>query len=141
MFCTQTDRDCDMKVRFTGEDQWVEFNMDKYPCIPNHSLDLLDKFVSTDSTIPRLDIIKGNARRHKTQLKKSETFDPTKEFDGAYTNIFKTTGDSVTHCYDVKPSSYRNTPKVVLMESGKYPVYDDGKYGVSDQCFWMEVSS
>lgn len=133
-------RECDMKVRFTGEEEWSSFNVDKYPFIPNHSLDLLDKFVSTDSTIPRLEFIKGNARRHKTQLKRSEAFDPLKEFSGAYVNIFKTTPDGVSNCYDVKPSSYRNTPKVVIMESGKYPVYDD-KCGVSDQCFWMEVSS
>jgi len=134
-------RDGNMQVRFSGEEEWVEFDINQYPFIPNHSLDLLNKFMGVSGEVPRFNFIKGNARRHKSQLKRTEVFDPTKEFSGSYKNIFKTTADGITHCYDVKPSSYRNVPKVVLMESGKYPVYDEGEYGVSDQCFWMEVSS
>ena len=135
------ERDSDMQVRFSGEDEWVTFDMSKYPFIPNHSLDLLNKFISADSNIPRLNFIKGNARRHKSRLKKGENFDPTQPFSGAHVNIFKTTDKGVTYCYDIIPSPYKNELKVIIGEGGKYPVYDDGKHGVSDQCFWMVVDS
>lgn len=128
------------KVKFEGEQEWKEVDFRKYPFIPNHSFELLEKYLNTDKSIPRLNPQIGKAWRH---ICRSKTYDPTVPFEGACVSINKTTvsGDLI-FCYNQKSEPESNKKKVVFREGGNfYPYYDDGKYGVSDNCMFILVDS
>jgi hypothetical protein len=130
------------KVRFQDTEEWVNVDFRDYPFVPNHSLNLLEKYLNTDASIPRLNPIIGRAPRFKDK-KNSNKFDPTVYFDGCYVNVNKTTlNGEPEFVYDKKPQSYYQQKKVIFKEGGNfYPYYDDGKYGVSDNCMYIVVNS
>ena len=130
------------QVRFQDTQDWVNVDFRDYPFVPNHSLNLLEKYLNTDASIPRLNPIIGRAPRFKDK-KNSNKFDPTVYFDGCYVNVNKTTlNGEPEFVYDKKPQSYYQQKKVIFKEGGNfYPYYDDGQYGVSDNCMYIVVNS
>ncbi len=128
------------KVRFEGSEKWVDVDFRDYPFIPNHSLDLLKKYINTDSSIPRLNPQIGKAWRH---ISRSKTYDPLVPFEGAFASINKTTvSGKLELCYNKTPQPESDKKKVVFREGGNfYPYYDDGQYGVSDNCMFILVDS
>lgn len=129
-------------VRFQDSNEWVDVDFRDYPFVPNHSLDLLQKYLNTDSSIPRLNAVIGRAPRFKDK-KNANKFDPTVYFEGCYINVNKTTPDgNPEFVYDKKPQPYYQQKKVIFKEGGNfYPYYDDGKYGVTDNCMYVLVDS
>lgn len=136
----KTPRTNGTEVRFEGSQKWVNIDLRDYPFIPNHSLDVLQKYLNTDSSIPRLNPQIGKAWRH---ICRSKTYDPTVSFDGAFVSINKTTATGELNlCYNKTQEPEATHKKVVFREGGNfYPYYDDGKYGVSDNCMFVLVDS
>ena len=130
------------KVQFQNSTEWVDVDFRNYPFVPNHSLELLQKYLNTDSSIPRLNSKIGRAPRYKDK-KNPNKFDPTVYFDGCFTNVNKTTPDGEPEfTYDKKPQPYYQQKKVIFKEGGNfYPYYDDGNYGVTDNCMYILVDS
>lgn len=130
------------KVRFQGSEEWVDVDFRDYPFIPNHSINLLQKYLNTDASIPRLNAQIGRAPRFKDK-KNPNKFDPTVYFEGCYINVNKTTSDgNLEFVYDKKPQPYYQQKKVIFKEGGNfYPYYDDGKYGVTDNSMYILVDS
>lgn len=130
------------QVRFQGSEEWVDVDFRDYPFVPNHSIDLLKKYLNTDSSIPRLNAQIGRAPRFKDK-KNPNKFDPTVYFEGCYINVNKTTPDgNPEFVYDKKPQPYYQQKKVIFKEGGNfYPYYDDGKYGVTDNSMYILVDS
>jgi hypothetical protein len=128
------------KVRFQNTTEWVNVDFRNYPFIPNHSLNLLEKYLNTDASVPRLNPQIGRAWRH---ICRSKTYDPLIPFDGAFVSINKTTASGELNlCYNKTSTPEATEKKVVFREGGNfYPYYDDGKYGVSDNCMYIVVSS
>lgn len=128
------------KVRFENSKEWVDIDLSKYPFIPNHSFDIFEKYLNTDSSIPRLDPQIGRAWRH---ISRSKTYDPMVPFEGAFVSINKTTASGELNlCYNKTAQPEADKKKVVFREGGNfYPYYDDGKYGVSDNCMYILVDS
>jgi hypothetical protein len=130
------------KVRFQDTQEWVDVDFRDYPFVPNHSLDLLQKYLDTDTSIPRLNAQIGRAPRFKDK-KNPNKFDPTVYFEGCYFNVNKTTPNGEPEfVYDKKPQPYYQQKKVIFKEGGNfYPYYDDGKYGVTDNSMYILVDS
>jgi hypothetical protein len=130
------------KVRFQASEEWVDVDFRDYPFVPNHSLDLLQKYLNTDASIPRLNAAVGRAPRFKDK-KNPNKFDPTVYFEGCYVNVNKTTPNGEPEfVYDKKPQPYYQQKKVIFKEGGNfYPYYDDGKYGVTDNSMYILVDS
>jgi hypothetical protein len=130
------------KVRFQDTNEWIDVDFRDYPFIPNHSLDLLKKYINTDASIPRLTAKVGRAPRFKDK-KNPNKFDPTVYFEGCYVNVNKTTPDGEPEfVYDKKPQPYYQQKKVIFKEGGNfYPYYDDGKYGATDNSMYLLVDS
>lgn len=128
------------QVRFEKSEKWVDVDFRDFPFIPNHSLDILKKYINTDASIPRLNPQIGRAWRH---ISRSKTYDPMVPFEGAYVSINKTTATGELNlCYNKVPQPEADKKKVVFREGGNfYPYYDDGQYGVSDNCMYVLVDS
>lgn len=135
-------RNHNTKVRFQNSNEWVEVDFNNYPFIPNHSIELLEKYLNTDKSIPRLNVKVGRAPRHKDKKNPSK-FDPTVYFDNCFVNVNKTTPNGIPEfTYDKKPQSYYKEKKVIFKEGGKfYPYYDEGNYGVTDNCMYVLVKT
>ena len=136
----KTPRTGPTQVRFEGSEDWTDVDLRDYPFIPNHSLDLLQKYLNTDSSIPRLNPQIGKAWRH---ICRSKTYDPMIPFEDAFVSINKTTASGELNlCYNKTEEPEATKKKVVFREGGNfYPYYDDGQYGVSDNCMFIVVNS
>ncbi len=136
----KTERINPTKVRFEGSSDWVSIDLRDYPFIPNHSFDILQKYLNTDKSIPRLNPKIGKAWRH---ISRSKTYDPLVPFEGSFASINKTTATGELNlCYNKTQEPETNLKKVVFREGGNfYPYYDDGVYGVSDNCMFIVVDS
>ena len=129
-------------VRFQDSTEWVDVDFRDYPFVPNHSLELLQKYLNTDVSVPRLNAQIGRAPRFKDK-KNPNKFDPTVHFEGCYVNVNKTSPNGEPEfVYDKKPQPYYQQKKVIFKEGGNfYPYYDEGKYGVTDNCMYILVDS
>ena len=129
-------------VRFQDSTEWVDVDFRDYPFVPNHSLELLQKYLNTDVSVPRLNAQIGRAPRFKDK-KNPNKFDPTVHFEGCYVNVNKTSPNGEPEfVYDKKPQLYYQQKKVIFKEGGNfYPYYDEGKYGVTDNCMYILVDS
>lgn len=136
----KTPRTSGTEVRFQDTQEWISIDFRNYPFIPNHSFDILQKYLNTDSSIPRLNPQIGRAWRH---ICRSKTYDPLIPFENSYISINKTTASGeLNFCYNKTQEPEATKKKVVFREGGNfYPYYDDGKYGVSDNCMFIIVNS
>ena len=127
------------EVKFIGSDDWIDLDLSSLPFIPNSNIEILLKFLSTDSSIPRLKFKKGTAIRHKGR---TSGYDPIVEHKSLHKNLFKIVGNKLSYCYTVKREPGSAEKKVVVSENGKFePYYDDGQYRCSDQLYYVEVQS
>lgn len=136
----KTPRTGPTQVRFEGSESWIDVDFRDYPFIPNHSLDILQKYLNTNPGIPRLNPQIGKAWRH---ICRSKTYDPMIPFDNAFVSINKTSASGELNlCYNKTQEPEATKKKVVFREGGNfYSYYDDGKYGVSDNCMFIVVDS
>lgn len=125
------------KVQFQGSEEWVDVNFEEFPFIPNNCIETLEKYINTDSSVPRLLWKQGR----QAVRNKKKGFDPFVKKEGFFTNIYKLTSDGPEYCYGPSPEQHFKAKKVIVTEGGAHAYYDDGQYGVSDQCYYIEVDT